>query len=122
MQGHESTAGQRPTLELVQRRSDIRVDYYMEVLEKPEIDCIDVINLLGDYTDGELTSSVRGRVDAHVEHCAYCRRMMSSYIKTVELAGELRDHPLPVETQRRLRESLNKKLGISLKMDRWLKE
>lgn len=118
MQSQESSARRRPNLVLVPGPSDSRKEYHMEVLEKPEVDCIDVVNLLGDYTDDELTPTVRGRIDSHVEHCGYCRRMMDSYLTTVSLARELGDRPLPVDTQRRLRESLNKRLGITLKLDR----
>jgi anti-sigma factor RsiW len=86
----------------------------MEVLEKPEIDCIDVVNLLGDYADGDLKPAVRGRFDHHFEGCRHCRRLRDEYLATVEAAKLIRDQPIPHEVHNRVRMALNARLGTAL--------
>jgi hypothetical protein len=91
-----------------------REEYLMEVLEKQEIDCIDVMNLLGEYADGDLTPTLHLRLDEHMNGCSYCGRMRAGYLQTIRAARDLGDLPVPVETQNRLRQALNRVLGISL--------
>ena len=90
-------------------------DFQLLVLEKETIDCSDVTELLGDYTDRELPPTLRARIDSHIHQCEHCQDMEKSYRLTVELAGELNmDKPLPLGVHNRLRKALNEKLGLSL--------
>jgi len=89
-------------------------DYQMQVLEKSDIDCIDVTRLMGDYHDQDLPETLRGRVHAHIKNCEICAEMYSGYNFVVELASELKDEPMPKEVKNRLREALNRRLGLNL--------
>jgi anti-sigma factor RsiW len=89
-------------------------DFQLLVLEKETITCSDVTELLGDYTDKELTPTLRARVDAHIHECEFCQEMERSYRMTVELAQELGNQPLPQGVRTRLRKALNQKLGLEL--------
>ena len=89
-------------------------DLQLMVLEKEHIECRDVMVLLGDYCDNELPPSLKGRLDAHISGCDYCQELKQGYKLTIDLAKELRDQPIPVEVQNRLRRSLNQRLGLNL--------
>jgi hypothetical protein len=89
-------------------------DFQLRILEKDTLACEDVVALLGDYTDEDLSCSLRGRLDAHMRECAHCREFSDSYKFTVQLASELEDKPIPTDVQNRLRQALNKRLGIDL--------
>ncbi len=89
-------------------------DIQLFVLEKEQVTCSDVTELLGDYTDGELSPSVHARLESHIEGCEYCQEMARTYALTIELAADLRETPIPFGVQNRLRKALNKKLGLSL--------
>jgi hypothetical protein len=89
-------------------------EYQLQVLEQGEVDCIDVVKLMGDYHDEELPESLRGRLHAHIKKCSICSEMYSGYSFVVELAKELQDEPMPRSAKSRLRESLNERLGLEL--------
>ncbi|MBN8550148.1 MAG: zf-HC2 domain-containing protein [Deltaproteobacteria bacterium] len=90
-------------------------DFQLLVLEKETIQCSDVAELLGDYTDKELPPTLRARIDSHIHQCEHCQELERSYRLTVELAGQLNtNNPLPRGVQTRLRKALNEKLGLSL--------
>ena len=89
-------------------------DYQLRVLEKEHIDCIDVVELLGDYHDGELPESLRGRLHAHIEACPHCQALRDGYDLTIKLAKQLKEERMPSGVQNRLREALNRRLGINL--------
>jgi hypothetical protein len=91
-------------------------DFHLFMLEKGRLECADIRRCYGDYMDGELSSSIRGRLDAHIEECPKCQEFSASYRKVVELAGELEDKPISIDVQRRLRAALNKRLGINLNL------
>lgn len=90
-------------------------DFQLRVLEKEMITCSDVTDLLGEYTDRELSPTLRARVDAHICSCSYCKEIRDTYQLTVELAGELKDRPMSAGVQNRLRKALNEKLGLNLR-------
>lgn len=86
----------------------------IRILEKERIECDDVVVLLGDYTDQELSCTLKARLDSHISSCPFCKHMRDSYQWTVNLAHELKDDPVPREVQNRLRNALNERLGLSL--------
>ncbi len=49
--------------------------------------CRDLMSLLGDYVDGELSAKGVGRVDAHLRGCVYCEKFGGEY---GALVGELK--------------------------------
>ena len=89
-------------------------DAQIRILEKQDIGCRDVARLLGDYTDKDLTVTLKARLDAHISCCDECRELRDSYKMTVDLASELADKPAPIDVQNRLRKALNEKLGLNL--------
>ena len=89
-------------------------DSQIRILEKQELDCTDVMELVGDLADGELSSSLKIRVHSHIVACQYCQDMEESYRLTIELARTLRDQPIPSGVQKRLRQALNDRLGLNL--------
>ena len=89
-------------------------DYQMEVLEKGQIDCIDVVRLMGDYHDRDLPETLRGRLHAHIKNCSICSEMYSGYSFVCELARELKPEPMSESARDRLRAGLNKRLGLNL--------
>ena len=89
-------------------------EFQLMVFEKSDIECTDVVALLGDYQDDELPQALRQRIDDHIEECDYCREMESSYRLVVDLASELPEEEMPVDVQNRFRSNLNKRLGLNL--------
>ena len=49
--------------------------------------CRDLLPLLGDYVDGELSAKKVGRVDAHLRGCLHCEKFGGEY---GALVGELK--------------------------------
>jgi len=97
-------------------RSDMNKlsDFHLFVLEKGQMACADLRKCYGDYFDRELPATVRGKLDSHIEECPRCQEFTASYRFTVELAATLGKKPIPTDVQRRLRATLNARLGISL--------
>ena len=87
----------------------------LRVLEKESIECADVAALLDDLTEHEVSCTLRARLEAHLRVCPACRELAETYKMTIDLASELADQPVPRAVQNRLREALNKKLGLSLR-------
>jgi anti-sigma factor RsiW len=94
--------------------NDKLTDLQLRILEKEAINCQDVEDLLGDFTDQELSCTLRGRVDSHIQRCARCQELSSSYQWVVNLAHELKPKPITQGVQSRLRSALNRRLGINL--------
>lgn len=88
------------------------------IFEKPAVSCEDVDLLLGDYTDNDLPESLKARVDEHLACCAECEEGAKRYREVIELAGELKskEAPMPDSVKENLRNALNKKLGISVRI------
>jgi len=90
------------------------IDRQIFILEKREIECTDVTELMAEYLDNELLASLRARIDSHKRGCKQCQELEEGYRLTVQLASEINVKPLPEDVSRRLRENLNKRLKISL--------
>jgi len=89
-------------------------DTQLRILEKLQIGCRDVVRLMGDYQDQELSTTLKARIDSHIRSCDCCQEFKNSYEATVELAATLGEHEVPNDVQNRLRKSLNQKLGLNL--------
>ncbi len=88
----------------------------IRILEKQEIECKDIPQMMCDYADGDLTVSLRDRLDVHMSVCPNCLEFKESYLKTIQLAKILKPQPLNSEVQNRLRNALNERLGIQLSL------
>ena len=93
----------------------------MDIIEKPAIECRDVRKVFGSYVDNDLTETLHGRIRDHVQLCPACQEFEESYREVIALARELgeaeRNKPMPKAVGKRLRESLNEKLGLSLSVE-----
>ena len=88
------------------------------MFEKEIISCGDVETFLGDYVDEELTGSLQARLGEHIRGCTRCQESEAGYRRVIELARLMREEqtskPLRSDIQNRLREGLNKRLGLNL--------
>lgn len=89
-------------------------DIQLRVLEKEIISCRDVARLMDDYTDQELSTTLRARLDAHIRRCPECQELRSSYRWVCDTAHELGQAPFDRGVQNRLRQALNQRLGLNL--------
>lgn len=53
--------------------------------------CRDLLSVLPDYVDGELSAPEVGRVDAHLRGCVHCTKFGGAY---GGLVGSLRNRPI----------------------------
>ena len=78
------------------------------------IRCIEVLEILSDYLDGDVSQEVKERIEAHLRGCDQCERFggqMSSIVKS--LREQLREpEPLEAGVAKRLRDRLSTELGI----------
>lgn len=86
----------------------------LSILEKPEIECSDVSELMGEYVDRDLPPGLRFRVYDHICSCDHCKKFEKSYRLVVDLAHELKHRPVAREVKNRLRQVLNARLGLQL--------
>ncbi|NDC39761.1 MAG: hypothetical protein EBZ48_17300 [Proteobacteria bacterium] len=98
---------------IMQKLTDLQI----LILEKGQMSCADLRKCYGDYFDGELPVTVRGKLATHIEECPRCQEFAASYRLTVDLARELRNKPMPSDVQKRLRASLNARLGLNLPVE-----
>lgn len=77
--------------------------------------CLDYINELNDYLDGEIDSSLCAEIEAHIGQCNNCRIMVDSMRQTVQLCREGKPEQLPAELENKLnnllKERWEKKFG-----------
>jgi anti-sigma factor RsiW len=57
--------------------------------------CIEVVELVSDYLDGELDPELRRRVEEHLALCPPCRLYVEQVRDTVRALGRLPAHELP---------------------------
>lgn len=75
--------------------------------------CLDYINELNDYLDGEIDPSLCAEIEEHIGQCNNCRIMVDTMRQTVKLCREGKEENFP--------ESLENKLNLALK-ERWNKK
>ncbi len=78
------------------------------------IRCIEVLELLSDYLDGDVSLDQKHRIETHLRGCDQCERFggqMSSIVKS--LREKLREpEPLEEGVARRLQDRLSRELNI----------
>jgi anti-sigma factor RsiW len=78
------------------------------------IRCIEVLELLSDYLDGDVSAGDRKRVEDHLRECDQCERFggqMSAIVKS--LREVLREpEPLGERIAGRLKDRLRRELGL----------
>lgn len=66
------------------------------------LSCLEVVNLVTDYVEGELASADRLRFEQHVVICPPCRGFLSQMRTTSRALGGITDEPLTPELERSL--------------------
>jgi len=64
-------------------------------MTEPGLLCIEVVELVSDYLDGELDPRTRQRVEAHLALCPACRVYVEQVRTTVRALGRLPADGLP---------------------------
>jgi anti-sigma factor RsiW len=54
-----------------------------------DLRCIEVVELLSAYVDGELDDDLRRRIDVHLDGCDGCRAALGQFETVIRLAGRL---------------------------------
>jgi len=54
-----------------------------------KVDCIDFVERVTDYLDDALDDETRVRIDAHLEDCADCARVLAQWQTVIALSGRL---------------------------------
>ena len=64
--------------------------------------CRDIVELLGDYLDGELNSATAEALNAHLADCQECTAFINTYRGTVRVTRQLKEEDLPPLLRERL--------------------
>jgi predicted anti-sigma-YlaC factor YlaD len=64
--------------------------------------CADIVKLVTDYLEGQLTPAERSRFEGHVAICPPCRAFLDQMRTTVELVGDLREEDVPPDMEEHL--------------------
>lgn len=77
--------------------------------EKPKngpVSCRDVIGLLSDYVEGELSSAEAARLERHLADCPPCERFLHTLETSIHWTRQLSETEVPQEVMDRLRSFL----------------
>ena len=80
--------------------------------ENPE--CREMVDLLVDYLDGELSVGTTMDLEKHLKGCDNCLAFLNTYRKAVSLSQKLEYGDIPAELQKRLRDFLSDKMNKEL--------
>ena len=76
--------------------------------------CREVIRVLIDYLEGDLSADERQGLEEHMAGCGACYAFMRTYQKSTELVrAALQPDDVPEELSARVRRFLKAKLGLS---------
>ena len=64
--------------------------------------CRDIVELLGEYLDGELDPATAEALKAHLADCRECTAFINTYRGTVRAARQLREEQIPPALRERL--------------------
>ena len=56
---------------------------------KDEMRCIEFVELITDYLQGDVSDEQRGRIEHHLEGCAGCRAALEQVRTVIALTGRL---------------------------------
>jgi anti-sigma factor RsiW len=66
------------------------------------VDCRNLVDLLGDYVDDQLTQEQRAAVDGHMEQCAPCMAFLKQYRFAPQAVRAHLLQKVPVDLETRL--------------------
>ncbi len=64
--------------------------------------CPDIVELLGEYLDGELEPLTASALEAHLADCRECTAFINTYRGTVRATRQLREEQIPPALKERL--------------------
>ncbi len=64
--------------------------------------CRDIVELLGEYIDGELDPGTAEALRAHLADCWECMAFIKTYRGTVRMTRQLREEQIPPALRERL--------------------
>ncbi len=64
--------------------------------------CPDIVELLGEYLDGELEPATAKALEAHLAGCLECTAFIKTYRGTVRATRQLREEQIPPALRERL--------------------
>ena len=80
-------------------------------ISRSPIACRDVWREISNYVEGDISSDLRARIDAHVSSCGKCRAVLHGVRNIVNLAEEAEAYPVPAGFGGRMFAKLNKHLA-----------
>ena len=54
-----------------------------------DLQCVELVDSLTDYLEGEVTDDRRGRIEKHLESCAGCRAALDQFQTAIRVTGGL---------------------------------
>ncbi len=70
------------------------------------VTCKDLVDLLSEYTDGELDRATARRLEKHLRGCRECTAFLNTFRKTRAMTREAAEAAMPPELRARLRRFL----------------
>lgn len=77
-----------------------------------DLQCVELVDSLTDYLDGEVTDDQRRRVDQHLATCEACRTALDQFKTTIRVAGRLTADDV-AHIDARVRDRLIATLGVA---------
>jgi len=77
------------------------------------MNCRELIAVILEYLEGEMTTADVEEFEKHLEKCAPCRAYLATYRKTKAMVGDVGRIEMPEEMKERLREFLLRRLPRS---------
>ncbi|MBI1747530.1 MAG: zf-HC2 domain-containing protein [Acidobacteria bacterium] len=81
-----------------------------DVPMSPMITCRQVIELLSDYINRELSPEDKTELDQHLQGCQNCGTFLYTLRQSVDLLKDLKEEDIPEEVNARLRNFLRSKI------------
>jgi len=66
--------------------------------------CMELVELITDYLEGELPRRDRKRFDAHISECDGCRAYLDQMRRTIRATGRLTEDQIPEPAKQKLLE------------------
>lgn len=68
--------------------------------------CRELVEMLIDYTEGDLPEEIRVQVEQHVKRCPPCGHFFTSYHITIKITRKLPPAPMPTSLTEKLKAML----------------
>jgi anti-sigma factor RsiW len=73
------------------------------------VQCKEIVDLLGDYLEGELDPETAKALETHLSDCRPCVSFVNTYRGTISASRKLLEEEIPPELMERLRQFLNQR-------------